>query len=59
MMYTWCTYRQDMDLRIDEPCIYCINKIAIYQRLLVEFSYDLYLIFTLRFTCSITINLCD
>ena len=38
-------------------CIYYINRIAIYQRLLVEFSYDPYLISTLRFIVCVVIGL--
>ena len=42
-----------------KPCIYCINKIAIYQRLLVEFSYDSHLISIMKIYCLYCYQSCD
>ena len=39
------------------PCIYCINRVAIHQGLLVKFSCDSYLISALRFIACVAIGL--
>ena len=59
IVHLWTTYRYQNRViyHYHGPYIYCINRIVIYWKLLVEFSCDLHLISTLRFITYVTISL--